>query len=44
MQKHALKVSDTFVKTVFRREMLLKYKRVKHITFQSNSKRSLVLR
>jgi hypothetical protein len=44
MAKHDVKVTDSFVRTVFRRVMMLKYKRVKHIAFTSNSERSLVLR
>ena len=44
MAKHTLKVTDTFVRKVFRYRMLLKYKMVKLIPYQANTEKSLVLR
>jgi hypothetical protein len=44
MAKHTLKVTDTFVRRVFRQRMLLKYKKVKLVPYLANTERSLVLR
>jgi hypothetical protein len=44
MARHTLKVTDTFVRKVFRHKMLLKYKRVKLIPYLANTGKSLVLR
>ena len=44
MAKHTLKVTDTFVRKIFRRRMLLKYKKVKLIPFHANTGKNLVLR
>ena len=44
VNKYNLKITDGFVKNVFKRHMLMRYKKVKLIPIHANSQKSLVLR
>jgi hypothetical protein len=43
-EEHGLQLKDHFIKRIFKEKMGLKYKRVKHIAFQGNNPKNLILR